>query len=197
MAGKALEGGRKKSVDRTGYFFVAPFVIVFFIFNVYPVVRTFYLSFTDYKASVMRCLRAAPIICAFFRINFSGRRWATPRESGASISCSSWAWRWRLQSRSAILNIRSGPGGLPCIILPSESDCGHIGCVSVQDTLRLALRHFKSASRRSGDYRRSDKLAGLHGHGALRALSDRRLDVVRQFLHYADGGSAGNLQGLL
>ena len=49
MAGKALEGGRKKSVDRTGYFFVAPFVIVFFIFNVYPVVRTFYLSFTDYK----------------------------------------------------------------------------------------------------------------------------------------------------
>ena len=32
-----------------GYFFVAPFVIVFCIFSVYPVLRTLYLSFTDLK----------------------------------------------------------------------------------------------------------------------------------------------------
>ncbi len=32
-----------------GYFFVAPFVIVFLIFSVYPVLRTLYLSFTDLK----------------------------------------------------------------------------------------------------------------------------------------------------
>jgi len=32
-----------------GYAFVAPFVIVFLIFSVYPVLRTLYLSFTDLK----------------------------------------------------------------------------------------------------------------------------------------------------
>ena len=32
-----------------GYLFVAPFVIVFLIFNLYPVLRTLYLSFTDYQ----------------------------------------------------------------------------------------------------------------------------------------------------
>lgn len=32
-----------------GYLFVAPFVIVFCIFNIYPVVRTLYLSFTNYQ----------------------------------------------------------------------------------------------------------------------------------------------------
>ncbi len=32
-----------------GYFFVAPFVVVFLIFSVYPVLRTLYLSFTDLK----------------------------------------------------------------------------------------------------------------------------------------------------
>ncbi len=35
--------------NRWGYVFVLPFVIVFLVFNVYPVVRTLYLSFTDYK----------------------------------------------------------------------------------------------------------------------------------------------------
>lgn len=35
--------------NRWGYFFVAPFVIIFCIFSVYPVLRTLYLSFTDLK----------------------------------------------------------------------------------------------------------------------------------------------------
>lgn len=35
--------------NRWGYVFVAPFVIVFLIFSVYPVLRTLYLSFTDLK----------------------------------------------------------------------------------------------------------------------------------------------------
>lgn len=46
-AGKART--RKKDINRTGYLFVLPFVIVFLIFSVYPVLRTFYLSFTSYK----------------------------------------------------------------------------------------------------------------------------------------------------
>ncbi len=46
--------GLKKSkkltaYNRWGYVFVAPFVIVFLIFSVYPVLRTLYLSFTDLK----------------------------------------------------------------------------------------------------------------------------------------------------
>lgn len=44
---------RKKSkltaYNNWGYAFVAPFVIVFCIFSIYPVLRTLYLSFTDLK----------------------------------------------------------------------------------------------------------------------------------------------------
>ena len=43
---------KKKSIknyNRAGYLFVLPFVIVFLIFNVYPVLRTLYLSFTNTK----------------------------------------------------------------------------------------------------------------------------------------------------
>ena len=43
---------KKKSIknyNRAGYVFVLPFVIVFLIFNVYPVLRTLYLSFTNAK----------------------------------------------------------------------------------------------------------------------------------------------------
>ncbi len=35
--------------NNMGYFFIAPFVIVFLTFNIYPVARTLYLSFTDYS----------------------------------------------------------------------------------------------------------------------------------------------------
>lgn len=45
--------GKKKSgmkdYNRMGYLFVLPFVVVFLIFNVYPVLRTLYLSFTNTK----------------------------------------------------------------------------------------------------------------------------------------------------
>ncbi len=50
---KAQTVKKKKSAltayNNWGYLFVAPFVIVFLIFSVYPVLRTFYLSFTDLK----------------------------------------------------------------------------------------------------------------------------------------------------
>ena len=39
--------------NRAGYFIVAPFVIVFLIFSVYPVFRTLVLSFTDSKLAGM------------------------------------------------------------------------------------------------------------------------------------------------
>lgn len=48
---------RQKSIlqkyNRAGYLFVAPFVIVFLIFSVYPVLRTLYLSFTDAKVTAI------------------------------------------------------------------------------------------------------------------------------------------------
>lgn len=40
---------RKRNVNHTGYLFVLPFVLVFLVFSVYPVLRTLYLSFTSYK----------------------------------------------------------------------------------------------------------------------------------------------------
>lgn len=40
---------KMKDYNRMGYVFVAPFVIVFLIFSIYPVLRTLYLSFTNYK----------------------------------------------------------------------------------------------------------------------------------------------------
>ncbi len=40
---------RMKNYNNAGYLFVLPFVVVFLIFNVYPVLRTLYLSFTDAK----------------------------------------------------------------------------------------------------------------------------------------------------
>lgn len=44
-----MGGKKKKNVDRMGYLFAAPFTIIFLIFSIYPVVRTLYLSFTQYK----------------------------------------------------------------------------------------------------------------------------------------------------
>lgn len=40
---------KKRNINRFGYLFILPFVITFCIFSIYPVVRTLYLSFTDYK----------------------------------------------------------------------------------------------------------------------------------------------------
>jgi multiple sugar transport system permease protein len=41
--------GHEAKTNRYGYLFVAPFVIVFFIFNFWPTVNTFRLSFTDLR----------------------------------------------------------------------------------------------------------------------------------------------------
>ncbi|MBP5153073.1 MAG: sugar ABC transporter permease [Lachnospiraceae bacterium] len=48
---KTVKRKRSKltAYNNWGYLFVAPFVIVFLIFSVYPVLRTLYLSFTDLK----------------------------------------------------------------------------------------------------------------------------------------------------
>ena len=40
---------KKKDYYRWGYLFVLPFVIVFLVFSIYPVLRTLYLSLTSYK----------------------------------------------------------------------------------------------------------------------------------------------------
>ncbi|MFL8937344.1 carbohydrate ABC transporter permease [Rossellomorea oryzaecorticis] len=40
-----------KNVNKYGYFFIAPFWIIFLIFSIYPVALTFYYSFTNYTGS--------------------------------------------------------------------------------------------------------------------------------------------------
>lgn len=40
-----------KNLNRYGYFFIAPFWLVFLVFSIYPVALTFYYSFTDYTGS--------------------------------------------------------------------------------------------------------------------------------------------------
>ncbi len=47
-----------KDLNRYGFFFIIPFLIVFITFNIYPIFRTLYLSFTDYNG--------------FARMNFVG-----------------------------------------------------------------------------------------------------------------------------
>lgn len=49
MAKTGAMNSKKKDVNKIAYLFVLPFVIVFLVFSVYPVLRTFYLSFTNYK----------------------------------------------------------------------------------------------------------------------------------------------------
>ena len=46
---KTNKSKKLTAYNNWGYLFVAPFVIVFLIFSVYPVLRTLYLSFTDLK----------------------------------------------------------------------------------------------------------------------------------------------------
>ncbi len=46
MAGKQV---KKRNINNIAYLFILPFVVVFLIFSVYPVLRTLYLSFTNYK----------------------------------------------------------------------------------------------------------------------------------------------------
>ena len=65
--------------NRAGYFFVAPFVIVFLIFSVYPVFRTLVLSFTDSKLAGMPYHFVG-------LISFSGERSGIQSGSGALIS---------------------------------------------------------------------------------------------------------------
>lgn len=40
---------KMRNINNTAYLFIAPFVIVFLIFSVYPVLRTLRISFNDYK----------------------------------------------------------------------------------------------------------------------------------------------------
>lgn len=38
-----------KNVDKNGYLFILPFLVVFIIFSIYPIFRTLYLSFTNFN----------------------------------------------------------------------------------------------------------------------------------------------------
>lgn len=49
MAKTSAVKSKRRDINRIAYLFVLPFVIVFLTFSVYPVLRTLYLSFTNYK----------------------------------------------------------------------------------------------------------------------------------------------------
>lgn len=49
MANNQGEVKKKRNINNIAYLFVLPFVIVFLVFNVYPVFRTLFLSFTNYR----------------------------------------------------------------------------------------------------------------------------------------------------
>lgn len=49
MAKTKIKKSKIQKYNRAGYLFVAPFVIVFCIFSLYPVLRTLYLSFTNFR----------------------------------------------------------------------------------------------------------------------------------------------------
>lgn len=49
MSSEEVKKIKKKNINNVAYIFVLPFVVVFLIFSVYPVIRTLQLSFTNYK----------------------------------------------------------------------------------------------------------------------------------------------------
>ena len=46
---KKTSGGVQARINKTGYFFVLPFVLVYAIFQLWPIIYTFILSFSDLK----------------------------------------------------------------------------------------------------------------------------------------------------
>jgi multiple sugar transport system permease protein len=64
--------GHEERTNRTGYIFVAPFLIIFLVFNFWPTLNTFIVSFTDIKghnnkyifknAQCPRCLGSGQIV---------------------------------------------------------------------------------------------------------------------------------------
>lgn len=49
MAKNQVAVKKRRNLNNIAYLFVLPFVIVFLVFNVYPVLRTLFLSFTNYR----------------------------------------------------------------------------------------------------------------------------------------------------
>ncbi|MDR2601190.1 MAG: sugar ABC transporter permease [Spirochaetaceae bacterium] len=49
MAKPARIGGNESKLQKWGYFFVLPFIVVYCLFNLYPTLSTLYLAFTDLK----------------------------------------------------------------------------------------------------------------------------------------------------
>lgn len=49
MADVSVKTRKKRNRNNVAYLFVLPFIIAFLVFSVYPVFRTLYLSFTNYK----------------------------------------------------------------------------------------------------------------------------------------------------
>ncbi len=83
---KVPKAKRLKKYDSTGYLFVLPFVIVFCIFSVYPVLRTFYLSFTDYRGfGEMNPVGFKNYIRVFHDKYFKIALWNTVRIWGVNI----------------------------------------------------------------------------------------------------------------
>lgn len=49
MEKRAEKTIKRRDINKIAYLFVLPFTVTFIVFSIYPVLRTLYLSFTDYK----------------------------------------------------------------------------------------------------------------------------------------------------
>ena len=186
--------------NRAGYFFVAPFVIVFLIFSVYPVFRTLVLSFTDSKLAGMpyHFVGLKNYTRVFTDKFFWRALWNTIRIWGVNIV---------LQLGLAFLltvvfsDIKYKFKGLPVFralyYLPNL-----IAATSVAFLFKTLLdwRYGTFNQILNSVYRSEQgagRLAWKFRHHRKRHRSHQCMDVVWQLLHYADGRRAGNQQRLL
>jgi ABC-type sugar transport system permease subunit len=181
---------KKKNLNNTGYLFVAPFVIVFLIFNVYPVLRTLYLSFTDYKGFGDAIFSGGANYSRVLHDKFFWR--------ALGNTAKIWGVNIVLQLGLALLltivfsDIKYKIRGLGIFralyYLPN---------LIAADFAGLEIRYNQSDADGYWNDEKSSRLAGLSGNGTLCDLRNQCLDVVRQFIHHAYGWCTGNLERLL
>ena len=61
-----------------GYLFLAPFLLIYAIFNLYPMLQGFVISFFKWNITGKKCLWALPITRLFLKTKYSGRPSPTP-----------------------------------------------------------------------------------------------------------------------
>ena len=92
---------KKKKVEygKYGYFFILPFFLVFFVFQLYPLIYTFYLSFVEYYQIKLGKFQGP---------NFNGLKnyvmvLATTKGSGKNLEVVSWFDTMTVKDRKSVV----------------------------------------------------------------------------------------------